>query len=162
MDDSHWKNLTAGYRTPFDPRPTLTRLERGDESAWDELWQELHHQGDVGVASYAAVPELVRIHAKRDIAEWKTYAIIGTIESCRGQGENPRLPKWLKAEYEEAWQRVVSLACRDLPRASDETTVRSIIGAVAIAKGVRPLGDFILNFTGEELMEMMLDFQRNS
>jgi hypothetical protein len=24
--------------------------------AWDELWNELHHQRDVGEASYAAVP----------------------------------------------------------------------------------------------------------
>jgi hypothetical protein len=159
MDESRWNNLTAGYRIPYDPRPALGRLRNGDETAWDELWQELHHQGDVGVASYAAVPLLIRIHEERDIAEWQTYALIGTIEICRTPRRNPPLPEWLATEYKAAWDGVIPLACRDLPRVADETTIRSIIGAVAIAKGVRPLGDLILNFTGDELTEMISAYE---
>jgi hypothetical protein len=155
MDDERWQNLEGGYRVPYDPRPALARLQSGDGSAWEELWTELHHQGDVGVASYASVPQLVHIHRDRDVPEWQTYALIGTIETCRRQRKNPSLPEWLTAEYQAAWDAIVPLACRDLPRATDETTVRAIIGAVAIAKGLRPLGDLILNFTGDELLEMV-------
>ena len=155
MDESRWGNLKGGYGVPYDPRPTLARLGQGDASAWDELWQELHHQGDVGIASYAAVPQLVRIHRERDVPEWRTYALIGTIETCRRNGGGPSLPDWLGTEYDAAWARVVPLACRDLPRTSDGTTVRAILGAVAIAKGVRPLGDLILEFAGEELAEFV-------
>jgi hypothetical protein len=61
----------------------------------------------------------------------------------------------LKTEYRSAWDNVISLACRDLPRAADETAVQSIIGAIAFAKGIRPLGDLILDFTADELSEMI-------
>lgn len=55
--------MEGGYRLPYDPRPALDRLATVDvAAAWAELWQELYHQGDVGEASYAAVPELVRLH----------------------------------------------------------------------------------------------------
>jgi hypothetical protein len=66
FDDSRWKGLKGGYRIPYDPRPVLRNLEEGKDlsDAWSELWDELHHQGDVDVASYAAVPHLVRIHSE--------------------------------------------------------------------------------------------------
>ena len=73
MTDEQWRGLEGGYRLPLDPRPMLARLRAGDVNAWDDLWQDLHHQQDVGVASYAAVPELVSIHRERDEPDWNTY-----------------------------------------------------------------------------------------
>src|ERR1700694_4323640 len=69
LDDNRWNNLTGGYRVKCDPRPLLARLEsdQNKETAWHELWEELHHQGDVGDASYASVPHLVRIHRQGDL-----------------------------------------------------------------------------------------------
>jgi hypothetical protein len=63
FDDERWNHLTGGYKIPFDPRPSLRKLESQQDTptAWEELWEQLHHQGDVGDASYAAVPELVSI-----------------------------------------------------------------------------------------------------
>src|SRR3954462_890074 len=65
FDDARWRELRLGYRTPYGPRKALLSLERGTDvsAARGELWEELHHQGDVGVASYAAVRHLVRIRA---------------------------------------------------------------------------------------------------
>ena len=49
LDDALWKELTGGYKVPLDPRPLLAELEAGHgETAWPELWNELHHPGDVG------------------------------------------------------------------------------------------------------------------
>lgn len=160
MEDSRWVNLKGGYGVLYDPRPALQRLRDGDESAWEELWQELHHQGDVGVASYAAVPLLVRIQQERDVANWQMYALVGTIEICRHRGGGPEMPDWLAAEYKAAWDEIVPLACRDLPRAADGITVRSILAAVAVARGVRPLGDLILEFSGEELLEFVEAYEK--
>src|SRR5215469_1203330 len=58
LTDKPWTELIGGYRTAFDPRPALHKLESNvhAKEAWHELWEELHHQGDVGEASYAAVP----------------------------------------------------------------------------------------------------------
>jgi hypothetical protein len=160
FDDNRWLELEAGYRHRYDPRPALQRLRANDVSAWAELWNMLHHQGDVGVASYAAVPHLVQIHQERDVADWQTYALIGTIEICRTRGRNPMLPDWLAPAYLKAWDNVVVLACHDLPRANDETTVRPILGALALSKALRPLGEIMLHFTADELAEMIQLYSR--
>jgi len=64
LTDARWSMLAGGYRIPYDPRPALSKLAANfaDKSAWDELWNELHHQGNVGEASYAAVTALVDIY----------------------------------------------------------------------------------------------------
>src|SRR5205814_458810 len=111
----------------------------GNDAVWDELWQELHHQGDVGEASYATVPHLLAIHQERDIPDWQMYAILGTIERCRTERRNPQLPDWLQEAYWATWREITSLGCRDLARTKDETTVRAILGAIAYAKGLRPI-----------------------
>jgi hypothetical protein len=63
LADPRWEKMSGGYKVPFDPRPLLKKLEKDQDSTetWSELWNELHHQGDVGEASFAAVPQLVRI-----------------------------------------------------------------------------------------------------
>jgi hypothetical protein len=64
--------------------------------AWSELWQELFHQGDVGTASYAAVPHLLRVHVARDVPDWNTWVMVGAIELARDMRRNPALPDWLR------------------------------------------------------------------
>ena len=82
LDDKRWRDFSGGYRVPFDPRPLLSKLETEDDTkdVWRELWGELHHQGDVGEASYASVPHFVRIYRQRDAIDWNTYAIVAIIE----------------------------------------------------------------------------------
>jgi hypothetical protein len=65
LDDPRWNTLQGGYRMPFDPRPLIRKLQDNQDAqaTWEELWDELHHQGDVGDASYTAVPLLVDVAA---------------------------------------------------------------------------------------------------
>lgn len=63
LDDPLWPALEGGYGVPYDASLALKALKAG-EDVWHELWEELHHQGDVGVASYAAVAQLVDICAE--------------------------------------------------------------------------------------------------
>jgi hypothetical protein len=92
LDDNRWDGLTGLYKSPFDPRPLLAKLETESDTAmvWDELWEELHHQGDVGDASYASVPHIVRIYRQRGVVDWNTYAIVAIIDLARTKGNNPR------------------------------------------------------------------------
>ena len=81
FDDERWNDLKGGYKTPFAPRPSLRKLESQQDTAtaWQELWEDLHHQGDVGDASYASIPELVRIHRKgiaADCGHWIRYSCL--------------------------------------------------------------------------------------
>jgi hypothetical protein len=82
LDDPIWETLVGGYKLPYNAAPLLCELESGlgdTEGIWEEFWNELHHQGDVGTASYAAVLHLVRICIKRDIMDWNAFALVAVI-----------------------------------------------------------------------------------
>ena len=141
---------------PFDPRPLLRRLESGsdDASTWSELWENLHHQGDVGVASYAAIPYLVQIQRNRKSADWNTYALITLIELRRTEPNNPELPTWLEQDYFAAITETAKRGLADLPQVEDKETLRSILAIVALWKGTRVYARLLLNFSEEEVSEL--------
>lgn len=148
--------MTGGYRVPFDPRPLLFQLERGldPKETWDALWNELHHQGDVGEASYAAVPHLVRIYRKQREPDWQTYAIVATIELVRKEGSNPDVPEWLEEGYFKALVELAEIAASEILKADTPETVRSILAILAISRGQRIYGRFIDYYSEDELAEM--------
>ncbi len=152
LADTRWLELTGGCGSPYDPRPVLARLEREEivEDAWKELWDELHHQGDIGTAAYAVVPHLVRIHAGRGVPDWNTYALLGVIELARDRDANPALPTWLRSDYDTAWERIVPLGLRDLGASNDATLTRSALGVLAVARGLRRQGEVLLTRTDDE------------
>jgi hypothetical protein len=142
FDDPRWSQLRGGYRTLYDPRKALLSLERGSDvsAVWNELWEELHHQGDVAEASYATVPHLVRIHRVRNVLEVNTYALAVVIEESRREHENPEMPSWLGAAYRSAWQDLVDLGLRDLRLAKEDSLIGPIIAALSYGKGLPMLG----------------------
>jgi hypothetical protein len=157
FDNPEWLTLQGGYRIPYDPRRALLALERNEnaEAAWKELWDELYHQGDVGEASYAAVPHLVRIHASRGIADWNTYSIVAIIEGARRNPSNPLLSARLRDAYEAAWRSLVQLGISELEAAEDPSLVTGILAVLAISKGQRTLGSLAAEFTEDERREMI-------
>lgn len=154
-DDPRWNELKGGRGTLYNPIATLQKLERGEkvDEAWEELWDELHHQGDIGEASYATVPHLARIHKEKRSFNWNFYSLVSLIEVERHRTTNPRLPGWLEAAYAEAWNTVLELGLDDLRKTTDELTVRAILGAIALKKGLRKLGAFITTMDQSELEE---------
>ncbi|MGH9342186.1 MAG: hypothetical protein ACRD19_00260 [Terriglobia bacterium] len=133
----------------------MQRLQAGDHSVWSELWDNLHHQGDVDFASYAALPYVLAAHRLQGMPEWNAYALAGTIELCRNGDWNRALPGWLAAGYEAAWANAPSICCSDLPDADDEITVRSIMSVLAVAKRLRVHAEVLLHFSAAELLEIM-------
>src|SRR5437870_3276476 len=124
FDDPRWAELKGGYRVKYDPRPALQALESGQvAAAWQELWNELHHQGDVGESSYAAVPHLVRIGGRVCPDDWNLYSIIAVIEECRAETDNPPLPDWIADSYFRALNEIERLALSKMADANDGTLV---------------------------------------
>jgi hypothetical protein len=148
--------MCGGYRIPFDPREGFRKLEEGIEvkETWEELWQELYHQGDVGECSYAAVPHLVRIHRQRGVVDWNPYALVATIELARDSHKNPEIPLWLIDGYQEAIQLLAEIGLNELPFASVQETTTCILALLAIWKGARTHGRIILEFSERELLEL--------
>jgi hypothetical protein len=156
LDDKRWTDLKGGYRTQFDPRPLLSALETGKntKAVWHELWEDLHHQGDVGEASYAAVPHLVRIYRRHRVVDWNIYAIVAVIELAREERENPPVPTWMEEGYSKAIQELAEIGTVDILKANDEEDIRAILSVIAISRGARTHARFLLNYSAEELLEI--------
>lgn len=137
LDDGRWGNLMGGYRMKCDPRPLLANLQNGrdTEATWHKLWDNLHHQGDVGEASYAAVPHLVRIYRNHGAPDWNTYAIVAVIELARKKGNNPAVPKWIEDEYLSAIQELATIGAAEVLTVENPESLRAILGVIAIAEG---------------------------
>ena len=154
LDDPRWGELIGGYRVPYDARPALASLESGSPGAWKELWDELHHQGDVDTASYATVPHLVRIHEARHEPDWNAYALVGTIELARG-GKNPEVPSWLEGAYTTALRSLAETGSRELWESDERELVQCALALIALVRGHRLAGQLLLAYTEDELAEMV-------
>jgi len=158
LEDTRWTQMNGGYRVPYDPRSALGKLASGSETsvAWDELWQELYHQGDVGEASYAALPQLVHIYRERGQIDWNTYAIVATIELARDSHDNPAVPAWLQNEYQSALTELAQIGLVELQRAENPETARSILAILALWKGLRTYARLLVDYSEDELLEFQI------
>lgn len=152
--DPKWKSLCGGYKILYDPSEALSKLEVG-ENSWDELWEELHHQGDVGEASYAAVPHLTRIAQNQKKRSSEFYSLVSTIEIERHRKSNPVVPEWLEADYFHAIQNLRNLALVDIVETSDPELVQAILGVIALSKGLIKLGSLISFIDESELAQLL-------
>jgi hypothetical protein len=157
LTDSKWEALEGGYRLPYDPRPVLSKLASGSgvREAWEELWNELHHQGDVGEASYVAVTALVDLYSSGSDPDWNLFALAATIEIERHRKGNPLLPEWLQEDYERAWQKLAELALTRLRNGANSDTLQSTLAVLAIARGGLKLGAMISHLDSSELDEIL-------
>lgn len=150
LDDPIWPTLQGGYRMDYDATPALRELEAGEDS-WHELWEELHHQGDVGVASYAAVPQLVRIAAAATERGEDVYALCALIELERHRKHNPPLPDWLRDSYRSAWVQLAQLAARELQDTPEASMLNALFAVLAMARGELRLGALLLQMDSSEV-----------
>jgi hypothetical protein len=158
LDDERWSNLKGGYRKPYDPRPEFESLRDASRrgKSWKTLWDELHHQGDVDTASYAAVPHLVAIYIQSGVPDWNAYGLVGCIELER-ERNNPEIPEWLKPDYDNALSLLAETAAREVLASSDPLIVRSALGLIALTRGLRLQGELLLFYGEDELAEMIPD-----
>ena len=140
----------------FDPRPLLKKLEAGEDVAaiWSNLWDELHHQGDVGEASFAALPHLVRIYRNSNLIEWNTYTIVATIELARNKGQNPDVPDWLREGYFHAIHELAQIGAEEVLRAEAPDTIRAILGVLALERGLRTYAELLVCYSEDEISEL--------
>ena len=155
LDDFRWTKLDGSNRMRFDPRPLLARLEAGEGLAatWKDLWNELHHQGDVGEASFAAVPHLVRIYRNRGEINWNIYVIVAIIELARNEGQNPDVPEWLKDDYFSAIRELAEAGAAEVLRAKDPDTIRAILSVLALQRGLRIYAKLLACYSEDEVSE---------
>jgi len=155
LDDARWVTLNGGYRVPFDPRPVFVDLNSKTcaDSAWGRLWENLHHQGDVGEASYASVPHLVRIYSNTARIDWNVFAIVAIIDLARTEGDNPPVPAFLEG-YFDSIQELARIGAKQILQCTDPELVRAILSVVALSRGARTHARFLINYSDEELLDI--------
>jgi|SRR5690242_3474105 hypothetical protein len=156
FDDPHWQELCGGYRVPYDPRPLLVQLEH-DPSArnWGLLTEELFHQGDVGEASYAAIPQVVKIALKHSPLHVEALTLVVLIEVARRSARNPPIPEWLRIEYEGAIERLAHEVLIRFEQLENADLVRGALGVLAVWKGQTGCARAAAFHSEEELEEIL-------
>ena len=162
LDDSKWKELEGGYRIQYDASVPLKRLEQATtdeeiEAVFTELWDELHHQGDVGLASYYSVPHIIRIAKDKKLYNWNVFGLVATIEIAR-HTNNPKLP----LEFELAYLHVIQkelpeLITKVISSKWNTTMAAAVLSALAVSKGHIEMADAILKMEDEDLVKEFLE-----
>ena len=137
LDDPLWATLTGGYKLPYDASVPLRSLmtDGPSEVLWDELWQELHHQGDVGQASYASVPHLVELVRRSPRLDSNPLALVACIELERPC--NPQIDDRLADGYFAAIRSLPTIIGTHSDQQWDDQVVQAAVACIALARGQR-------------------------
>jgi hypothetical protein len=161
LDDPKWEKLEGGYKgISYDASVTLRQLQQATTlqqamPIYQELWDELHHQGDIGLASLYAVPHLVRIAKESKLVDWNILGLVTLIEVQRANTSMP-IPTKLKSDYNTAIQNLSTLATSVMSQGWSIELASSSLAAIAVSKGQVKLANAILNLDSEDVIEEFL------
>lgn len=160
LNDIRWASYQGGYRLIYDASKILSRLIQGEatDTLWQELWEDLYHQGDVGEASYAAVPWLLEITRRSPQPDWNPLVLICTIELARPSPKNPEVPQELREGYFNAIQGI-PLALAEKPcLAWDDLFTQAAVAALALSRGHRAFAEIYLEFGFQEAEKWLSEY----
>lgn len=157
-----WQKVNGAYGVPYDVSIPLSKLKdsnRDDDldALWNEMWDELHHQGQVGIASYLALPQIVQIGIDKEYIDFNLLAICCVIEQQRHAKGNPDLPDEYVEYYYEGLEQLKKLALIYLSRDTDDSTHIAALSALATCSGRLKLGKVLLQLEDPELLDNILD-----
>jgi hypothetical protein len=163
LQDKAWQKVNGGNKTPYDASIPLQKMEKTSDPSqvaklWEELWSNLHHNGNVGIASYLALPQLVRIAKEKGMIDWNLFGLCSLIEQQRHEKNNPDLPAVFQQYYQDGLTELSNLALESLKtEQEDDTMFVTALAVIATSSGRTRLGKAILQLEDEELMEEFLD-----
>ena len=161
LNHQEWKKFKGGYKIPYDASRPLMMLSLTDDpkiikDILSELWDNLHHQGDVGEASYYAVPHLVDICLDKKSLSWEFTGLCVLIELCRLAGNNPPLPILLETDYFGALQKMEEYLLINFNAIDDAESRRLALSLFAIVSGQYKLGEVIMKMD-ESMVDEFLE-----
>ena len=159
LNDPLWESFDGGYRMRYDASVPLRLLQSGDadrDEIWEELAENLHHQDDIGIASYAAVPHLVSIYIKNHWVDWKVFALVGWIEAARHSEDNPPVPNWLADSYRAAIRDLYRFGKDNVAQDSSHETRFCFLSLSAFALNLPSLGRLLTRVTSEAEIDELL------
>lgn len=152
LDSPHWATLTHAYGEASDIPGLLRQLDAlpdslGESPPWFDLWSALAHQGDVYPATFAALPHIVAALARDPgSAPAVFFHFPAWVEVCRKRGGIAVAPE-LAGAYFAALARLPLLAATAAAQPWDADRLRSVLGAIAAAKGDADVAEMALELT---------------
>jgi hypothetical protein len=138
LDDPRWANYSDGYRRVNGEAISLIReLQTVGVSGkfWRRVWDELHHQGDVGEASYAVVPYLVDYQSRQRRIDEQIFHFCVVVDLQRPENGNPPIPPELEFSYARALRALPVIGAELLKRGDSEEAVMGVAAANAPGDG---------------------------
>lgn len=163
LDNIIWRKLQGGYKMVYDASRPLKKLKTADRkdemnAIFDELWENLHHQGDVGTASYLAVPHLVKICIEKKSLDWNFIGLCVLIENSRLQEHNPELPDEFQDIYFEGLSRLENYLLLNFKNITDQNSIRLTLALFATINGLPNLGQAIELMDEDVLTDFLKQF----
>jgi hypothetical protein len=157
LDDPRWATYHGGYRAPYDAVPLIRQLQQEGASGrfWELVWTELHHQGDVGEASYALVPYLVDFQARQRELDENLFHYCVVIDLAQPENNNPIVPPELELSYAMALRSLPAIGADLLRQGSSEAVLMGVAASTALAGGHRVLARAYLDFGRREALEFL-------
>lgn len=145
LDNRIWSTIEGGYKIPYNASRPLRKLrdatsQQETDEAFTELWDNLHHKGDVGLASYLSVPELISICINKRSLDWNYIGLCVIIENCRINGNNPELPAEYQNEYFDSLTQFEKYLLLHFKSITDQTALRLALALFATVNGQPNLG----------------------
>lgn len=138
LADGRWETYRAGYnRAPYNVVPLIRQLLQSGTSKpfWDEVWAQLHHQGDLGEASYALVPYLALYLRTAPTLDAMLLAYAAVVEIERPRNGNPPVPHELEDSYAWALTEILALAAVRFAGSWADEQIRYFAALAAAIKG---------------------------
>lgn len=85
---------------------------------------------------------------------WNTYAIVAIIELARREAQNPDVPQWVASDYFQSIRQLAEIGTTEVLRAESADEIRSILSIIAIEKGLRTHGRFLVSYSEDELLDL--------
>jgi hypothetical protein len=163
LDNNEWVNLTSGYKIPYDASVPLRKLKSTDDpetikAVFEELWENLYHQGDVGTASYYAVPHLVEICISKNSLDWNYVGLCFIIEEARAAANNLSLTSGLEQEYFDSLHKLGDYLLKNFKSINGEITIQAALAFLAMMQGQIKLGSLIYKLDDDMIDQLLNEF----
>jgi len=80
--------------------------------------------------------------------------MVAIIELARTESQNAEVPDRLHDDYFRSIQELAQIGTKEILSAEEAETKRAILGIIAIARGLRTHGKFLVEYSEDELSEM--------
>jgi hypothetical protein len=157
IDDLKNKELHGGYGTICDVSSLVSTVlaKPEDTDAWNEFWQELYHQSDIGNASLAVVPILVQELINKNYKGENLWAYVSSMEIVKGKRNNPNVPEWLLPSYSESINTLEAYSYQVASEIDNVVVLRYLFGFLLLRKGDFTYGQALSDLTPDVIEEAL-------